>query len=175
MGWQGGTKAHTYEDLAEMAKTIYNNMVTTGTWDAVDAKDARIMALSDQLEVLSKSTSPKSVPSQPTYDMPAWRKKKGEPTIEKDNNTWHWCACHQKGQGLCVRHNPADCNNVRRVKRREKTDREPDRATETPESSDRKMTLSIELKASLLTLGTFTEEQADAIVAETRGNLPADF
>ena len=31
MGWQGGTKVHTYEDLAEMAKTIYNNMITTGT------------------------------------------------------------------------------------------------------------------------------------------------
>ena len=175
MGWQGGTKVYTYEDLAEMAKTIYNNMVTTGTWDAVDSKDARIMALTTQLEVLSKSTSPKSVPSQPTYDIPAWRKTKGELTIERDRQTWYWCQYHQKGQGLYVRHKPADCNNMRRVKRREKTAREPDRETETPESSDRKMTLSKEMKAALLTLGTFTEEQADAIVAETRGNLPADF
>ena len=31
MEWQGGTKVYTYEDLAKMAKTIYNNMVTTGT------------------------------------------------------------------------------------------------------------------------------------------------
>ena len=71
MGWQGGTKVYAYEDLAEMAKTIYNNVVTTGTWDAVDSKDARIMALTTQLEVLSKSTSPKSVPLPSTYDMPA--------------------------------------------------------------------------------------------------------
>jgi len=175
MGWQGGTKACTYEDLAKMAKTICNNVVTTGSWDAVDAKDARVMDLSTQLELLSKSTSPNSVPSQPTYDTPVWRKKKGEPIIEKDNKTWHWCACHQQGQGLCVRHKPVECNIMKRVKRREKTDREPNRATETPESSDRKRTLSREMKATLLTLGTFTEEQADAIVAETRGNLPADF
>ena len=67
MEWQGGTNVCTYEDLAEVAKTIYNNMFTAGTWDAVDPKDARIMALSTQLEEISKSISPTSAPVPPTY------------------------------------------------------------------------------------------------------------
>ena len=74
-----------------------------------------------------------------------------------------------------VRHKPADCNNMKRVKRHEKTDRENDRETRTSELSNRSVNLSKEMKASLLTLGTFTEEQAYVIVAESRGNLPADF
>ena len=71
MGWQGGTKFHTYEELAEVAKTIHNNMVTKGTWDAVDPKKARTMALNTQLEELSKSTSSKSMPFPATYETPA--------------------------------------------------------------------------------------------------------
>ena len=96
MGWQEGTKVRTFEDLAEVAKNVCNNVVTTGTWDAVDPKDARVIALSTQLEELYKSTSPKHVPVPPTYETPAWRKKKGKTTIEKDNHTWHWFKYHQQ-------------------------------------------------------------------------------
>ena len=64
---------------------------------------------------------------------------------------------------------------MKRVERREKTDCEPDRKTRTSESSERKMTLSREMKAAFLNLGTFTEEQADEIVVETRGNTPEYF
>ena len=64
---------------------------------------------------------------------------------------------------------------MKRVKLREKTDRESGRESRTSETSDRKITLSKEMKEALMTLGTFTEEQADVIMEETRGNLPVDF
>jgi len=40
MSWQGGTKTYTFDQLSEVAKTIYNNMVSNGTWNDVDPKDA---------------------------------------------------------------------------------------------------------------------------------------
>ena len=100
----------------------------------------------------------------PSCEILTLRKKKGEPQIEKENFTWHWCECHHQGKGLCDLHEPTDCNNVNRMKRHENTDSETDHETRKSETSERKMTLSKEMKTALLILGAFTEDKADAIV-----------
>ena len=58
------------------------------------------------------------------------------------------------------------------MKLRKNADRETYRETRL---SDRKMAMSKEMKATLPILDTFTEEQADAIMAETRSNVPVAF
>ena len=42
--WQGGAKMHNFEQLSTVAKSICNNMINSGTWNAADAKDAQILA-----------------------------------------------------------------------------------------------------------------------------------
>ena len=70
LSWQGGTKQFTYDELAHLAKTIYNNMVSSGAWDAVDPKDAKIMALSTQLQQLQTPSpqKPLSTKTLPAHD-----------------------------------------------------------------------------------------------------------
>ena len=59
---------------------------------------------------------------------------------------------------------------MKRVKaRREKTNRD------VSASDNRKITLSKEMKASLVTLGTFIEEQVDPVENATNSNMPKGF
>ena len=46
---------------------------------------------------------------------------------------------------------------------------------EATKSLQRKLLLTKGIKAALLAIGVFTEEQADAIITETQSNLPKDF
>ena len=71
MGCQRGTIVCTCEDLAEVAKTIFNDVVTTGAWDEAEPKDSHFMALSTQLEEFFKSISPNLVRVPHAYKMPA--------------------------------------------------------------------------------------------------------
>ena len=50
-----------------------------------------------------------------------------------------------------------------------------DASSDPSTSHDMKINLSKKIKAALLTLRAFTEEQVDAIVNETSINLPSDF
>ena len=85
MVWHRGTKVYAFKDLFEAAKTIYNNWVIINPLDEVDSKDSRSVALSTHLEELSKSAL--SEPGLVTCLSD--EKKKGEPTIEKNNHIWH--------------------------------------------------------------------------------------
>ena len=41
-------KQLTYEELTHLEKTIHNNVLSSGTWDPVDPKDANTIALHTQ-------------------------------------------------------------------------------------------------------------------------------
>ena len=182
LSWQGGTKSYTYETLADLAKSIYNNMIINGTWNAVDPKDAQIMALATKVDELTTNKDVTKKPnddSRPKYGpIPAWRKERGEPVIEIDGLKWYWCENHDGSiynKGLYVRHKPEDCRKKNDNTRRAKRDRygKPDKPVE--QSKEMKLTLQKGLKTALLTMGTFTEEQVETILQETQENLPKDF
>ena len=86
-------------------------------------------------------------------------------------------------QSLYVRHKPEDHDDVMARRHRGKKNRrgyeDPKKKAlkedDTTKSQQRKLLLNKGIKAALLAIGAFTEEQTDAIVNETQSNLPKDF
>ena len=48
MHWEAG-KVCTFDKLDSMAKTICNNMCSNGSWNSIDPKDAKIIALTTEV------------------------------------------------------------------------------------------------------------------------------
>jgi hypothetical protein len=176
----------TASELIASAVTLYNNAVHNKTWNKPDPKDAKLIALTTQLEKLLKSSgnqtalatdgsSSSSKPaSKPRNVIDEWRKKKGAATVTKNGQTWYWCPKHKvDGQydGLYVTHSPADHDEVMAKrkenyqKRRDKKDKSTNSGTKSGGNKQR-LTLSDNLKACLLTHSTLTSAQADAIIQE---------
>ena len=191
MLWEAG-KHYDFDTLDSMAKTVYNNMCTDQSWNALDPKDAKIVALRTEInnvrEELKKAhdnNTKSSSSGTPDFTIDQWRKEKGPDEIAKDGVKYWFCPRH-KGpdyDGLYVRHKPEDHDDVMARRRRGKKNRRgyEDPKKKAPKEDDatksqqRKLILNKGMKAALLTIGAFTEEQADAIVTETQSNLPKDF
>jgi len=106
--------------------------------------------------------------------------------IEKDSMTYWYFLYHKdlNYNRLYARHKPKDHNEVMarrrqgRKNRRSKRDLEdklPVAKGDIAKLQQRKLVLLKEMKTALLTVGVFTEEQANVIVHETQANLPKDF
>ena len=113
LSWKGGTRKFTCEKLAHLAKTIYNNVVSSSAWNVVDPKDTKIMAPSTQLQQL-QSPSPRQPSRTKTslaHDFRSiadWRKIKIDPYVKRDSLYWWWCDKHEGPyyNGFYVRNKP---------------------------------------------------------------------
>ena len=88
-------KHYDYDTLDSVAKTVCNNMCTNKTWDTVDLKDAKILALRTEIteikEELMKArdnSSKGSTSDAPYYTIDQHGKEKGPDEIEKDSMTY---------------------------------------------------------------------------------------
>ena len=181
--WELGTKK-TPSELITNAVTLYNIAVHSKYWNRPDPKDAKIIALTTQLEKLIKTSESLALatdgktstkPTQkPRNILEEWRKKKGAATITKDGQTWHWCPRHKvEGQydGLYVTHSPADHDKVM-AQRKENYQNRRNKKDKTKTSGQKsggdkqRLTLSNNLIACLLTHSTLTSAQADALIQE---------
>ena len=181
--WELGTKK-TASELITNAVTLYNIAVHSKYWNRPDPKDAKIIALTTQLEKLIKTSESLALatdgktstkPTQkPRNILEEWRKKKGAATITKDGQTWHWCPRHKvEGQydGLYVTHSPADHDKVM-AQRKENYQNRRNKKDKTKTSGQKsggdkqRLTLSNNLIACLLTHSTLTSAQADALIQE---------
>ena len=122
--WEMGEDM-TADDISTEAITKYNNLVQQNKWKQTEKKDAKMAALSTEIEqlktVLATVTNGTSNSSSHRNDSGSgrnnnrqvadWRKKKsfGAQT-ERDGKTWYWCPKHEgKGyNGLYVSHKPED-------------------------------------------------------------------
>ena len=179
--WEGG-KDYTYDSLSEYAASTCDNVVSNGTWNMIDEKDKQIIASRTEVEELKSNKNSANNDSMATSDrgkfgkLLPWRKTNVSDKIFKDGYWWWWCPKHSGSDfdGLHVRHKPEDHDAA--IARRSKFNKDKSKSKDTPATKvDRKLTLSKEMKATLLTVGAFTEEQADEIVKETQANLPKDF
>ena len=95
MSWQGGTKTHTCDQLAEVSKTMCNYVVSNGTWDAIDHKDAQIMALHTKIDELTKTkqvaltlTVKKGLLNKDQFGIAYWQKINAGPMVHRDDKDW---------------------------------------------------------------------------------------
>ena len=144
-------------------------------------KGCQIIALSTQLQQLQspspqKPSSTKTPPMHNFRTITDWRKTKIDHYVNMDGLNWWWCDKHIciDYDGLYVRHKPEHHKGAPRVHQgRRPNDPQPPPATQ--DRTDRKLKLSQSMKSALLTMGIFTEEQADAIIEQTESTLPQDF
>ena len=168
MRWEAG-KICIFESLSEMTKSMYNNIVMNNKWDAVDPKDAQIMALTTKVHELVSGNTAKA-----GGRFSQWRNNNVGPMITRDGKSWWWCPHHGEN-GMYVRHKPEDHGIFKKGNRRTKKDREEATSKQQAGKENKKLILSEKMKAALVTVGLFSDEQAEAIINETRANLPEDF
>ena len=196
--WEiGGNK--TPNQLIAESLTIYNNAVSTNRWDTKDPKDAKIMALTTQVEQLVAAqqqmlayttqkkvtfSTPNEAPKDGDYlSIKAWRMKKTEDIIQQHGKTWYWCPHHKvegSYDGLYVTHKPDEHDEWKKNKfqfrrnkfsRDKKMDAEEDKSED--ESSEKKLTISDNLKAALLTHCDLTGAQINEIIQDAQSH--SDF
>ena len=193
--WELGGEKDVDQIISE-ALTIYNNAITANRWQTTDPKDAKIIALTTQVQKLvemqtplvanaTQATNQNRNPSRFQFtEIAAWRMKKGPEKLEKDGKTWFWCPHHKiEGQydGLYVTHKPEDHDawlqrkNDRLAKRRRAKDnqKDSDEGKQSHEDGSKKLIISDSLKAALMTHMDVSPEQIDALVKEAEGS--SDF
>ena len=199
--WElGGFK--TADTIIAEAVTIYNNKVEAGTWEYKDPKDAKITALTTELESLRKAQTTltalvtdtagnsyankwKKSASGYSFSIEPWRKIKGEASVERNGKQWWWCPHHKmEGEfdGLYVTHQPEKHdewkqNKEARSERRKQASlakKEDKSAGDEAAPSDTKtLALSNVLKTALMSHCELTPAQVDALFQEVQDD--ADF
>ena len=195
--WEIGGEKSADQLILEIV-TIYNNAVASNTWDNKDPKDAKIMALTTEMQELKEmhrnlmafsSTAGQTSQSKTQskgggsrINIDAWRMTKTTPMVEKDGKTWYWCPHHvyeDKYNGLYVTHKPEDHEDWVKRKQSYKDRMTKKKTSDVPkdddadDSSGKKLTLTDTLKTALMTKCDITGAQADALIKEAESE--ADF
>ena len=94
----------------------------------------------------------------------------------KDGYQWLWCPKYASSNfnSLHARHKPEDYDSSIACHSKFKKDKIKSQHTPAPKL-DRKLILSKEMKAALLAVGVFVEEQTDEITKITQAKLLKDF
>ena len=152
--WEGGYN-YTVDELATESVTKYNNLAQAKVWKTdPDAKDAKIVALTTQLNELSKKVN--NQPGKPVSDakkkltVEEWRKTKslGDHT-KRDGKDWYWCPHqHNNGKGLYVTHKPEDHVDWKEKKRQRTSNNSNGNSNGNQKG---KLSLNDKLKAAMMT------------------------
>jgi len=182
--WELGGEKEVDQIISE-ALVIYNNAITANRWQTTDPKDAKIIALTTQVEKLVEmqtklAANATQAPSQNRQnsrfqftEIAAWRMKKGPDQMDKDGKTWFWCPHHKiegRYDGLYVTHKPEDHDawqkrkNERLAKRKGAKDNQREDPKKTDEDGTKKLVISDSLKSALMTHMDISPEQIDALV-----------
>ena len=194
--WElGGDKD--VDQIMSKALIIYNNAIIANCWQTTDPKDAKILALTTQVEKLLEMQTQKAAhttqaPGTQNFrntnrfqftEIVDWRMKKGQDQITRDGKKWYWCPHHKiegKYDGLYVTHKPEEHNEwLKRKndciakKKRTKESQNYGEEDKKPDEDGSKLVITDSLKAALMTHMDISSEQVDAIVQEAEGS--ADF
>jgi hypothetical protein len=168
--WEGGYD-YTIDELSTESVTKYNNLSEAKAWrTAPDAKDAKIVALTTQLNELTdkinnRSGQTKSGDTKKSISVDEWRKSKslGEHT-KRDGKDWYWCPHqHNNGKGLYVTHKPE--NHVDwKEKKRQKTSNNSNGNSNGNQQG--KLSLNDKLKAAMMTKFKCSATDAAALLKD---------
>ena len=200
--WEKGTKQNP-DNIIFDAVRMYNNMKgEKGGWKTSDPKDAKILALTTRVDNMAKiieaavadGSTPRSNPSayatgsQPEIE--AWRMKKGQDSVTRNEKTWYWCPDHKfqgKFDGLYVTHHPSkhsewlERKQADRAKRREKKDKDGQSSSNSnngdgKDSAKQRLTINGNLKAAMATCTKLTDAQAREMLASYKAKYSSgDF
>lgn len=125
----GEYKNHSPQMVINAAKRQYGDMIASGSWDRIDPQQSQMVALTTQLldVKLKLAEAAKGTGSDgggkitgggnKTNGPEEWQFGKVGDTKQMYNKTWWWCSEHNNGQGMYVRHPPADHETWRQKKK----------------------------------------------------------
>ena len=119
---RGENKNANWRDIVLQARKKYINMEATKKWNHVDPRDAKLLALTTELEKIKKSHGGnggggasngsgggngsgngggnRNKQDMLTDTVAKWRATKGEESVQRDGKTWYWCKHHKHPDGL---------------------------------------------------------------------------
>jgi hypothetical protein len=162
----------TSDEIVTSAVQKYNNMVMQKTWKQTESKNAKIVALTTQVQNLEKKLNSgdykKSSGGNSNHDnkkssklnVAEWRLTKtfGN-SVVKDDKTWHWCSKqHNKGKGMYVTHKEEDHTPWQERKKNDQSKKS--NSNNSQGGSNKSMTLSDNLKAAMVSKFKCTEDDA---------------
>ena len=168
--------------LFKASERLYNNLVSTDSWDKVDPKDARIMALATEVEKLKKESKDapdkKFTPKSDNHDttriagIEKWRTINVGATTTHNGTQWSWCPHHKHPQGLYSGlyykdHNETSHEEWKKARKaRDAAQKKTDSATDdkTQGAGKKKMVISDELKTAFVTDLCVSEEDIQKIL-----------
>ena len=174
-------------DVIDTAQIKYNSMDSVNLWDPVDPRDAKLLALTTQVETLQKANQGTSTSirkgggaDDPTRvgGVAKWRtiKNKGE-TCEWNGTTWYWCTKHVhptgKFNGLYCTHKPEEHDEWKaswKAKKPWKPSNERPAAESNEAKKAKTLSVSQKLKSVLCTKLMLTNEDAEEICKECQEN-----
>ena len=127
---EDGTSPIGHMELMDRVAKYYKKRLATGddTWEGVDEKEEKIMALETKVSALQKknarNTTKPTTPTKKASDKPSWLTKHIPPNTPKSTKEWrgytyYWC--HKDSGGKCKgawrAHKPEDCKGMSGKKR----------------------------------------------------------
>ena len=174
------------------ALTLYNNSVSNNKWVTSDPKDAKILALTTQLNELmaehhknneaymSNGDNDTKMQLKRFISIDPWRMVRKGDSMVKDGKTWHWCPHHVvegKHGGLYVTHKPEDHDDWQRKKDlnlekkcASKGKSKNDNPSAAPTNGSKKLIINDKLKAALLAHSEMTGAQVEELLAAVDGD-----
>ena len=193
----GPYKDMDWRDIITAGRTKYTNMFVSGDWTKVNPRDAKIMALTTELEAIKASTHAHAHATANDNSTNAhkakqnagggdkvggvdkWRTVKNGDQISRDGKTWYWCTQHVHPHGhfngLYVLHKPAEHVDWK-SRKTERKKNEPDsssgkKAADSKASGDDKLTIAGRLKEVLCSRLMLSDDDADKLCSEITGQV----
>lgn len=177
--WDTGTEDFDLDSLSARALAKYNNMAKDKSWSTSSEKDSKIVALTTKVEMLqeqinkNKDSSSGAPPSGggKALRVAEWRLTNNlGPSVKRDGKEWHWCPHqHNNGKGMYVTHKPGDHVDWQENKRRKKQ-QAGDNDKNGNSDDKKKMTLSENMKAAMVTKFKCSPADADSIWKSVYGD-----
>ena len=180
--WETGAD-ESPESLVEACVAKYNNMLLQRTWKQEESKDSKIIALTTKVETLEAKLAAKDTNgtssrlSTPKITIAKWRMTKDGDSKEVDGELWWWCPKHKVDgvyDGLYVKHKPEDHDDwlARKKKSKQaKRDGAPSLQNSSQNTNAKRLTLSNNLKAAMMSNFQCSEQQADKLWSEVVQNV----
>jgi hypothetical protein len=181
----GPNKNMTWQDIIIAARRKYSPMHAANTWDKVDPRDAKLLALTTKLAAMEGGTKPGGGGSgghgggnggrnnsdrnggvEMVANVEKWRTIKGKGKFTKNGKDWWWCPHHVKEDhwdGLYVRHKPSQHKGWRKDGSAPK---ETKQDADKKDDASAKLTINQRLKEVLCTRLMLSDTDADEICKE---------
>ena len=182
--WDTRTEDFDLDSLSARALAKYNNMAKDKSWNTSSDKDSKIVALTTKVEMLqeqinknsnSSSGAPPPSGGGKNLRVDEWRLTNNlGSSVKRDGKQWYWCPHqHNNGKGMYVTHKPEDHvdwkENKRRKKEQESGDKDKSDRNDTSDDK-KKMTLSENMKAAMVTKFKCSPADADSIWKSVYGD-----